>query len=293
MAFRTDLAREALTHTEQLTDAAGVRQNTRTIDGFSVDCVEILSTQAAHELGKPCGAYCTMTLAPLTRRESESFPHAVEVLSGLLRELLPKLTDDAPVLVIGLGNRAITPDAVGPLAIEHILATRHLRRQLPEQFASWRAVSAAAVGVLGQTGVEATEFTHGLCDTVQPAAVIVIDALAAGSLSHLCHTIQVTNAGIVPGSGVENARQAFNQETFGVPVIAVGLPTVVDGASLCWQAQQQGADCPALEALSGPVFVTPREIDQQVRDAAKVIGYAVNRALQPHLSIEDLDLLLS
>ena len=98
----------------------------------------------------------------------------------------------------------------------------------------------------------------------------------------------------MPGSGVGNARAAFNQDTLGVPVIAIGLPTVVDGASLLWQARQAaGTACPALEELDGPVFVTPREIDQQVRDAARVIGYAVNRTLQPHLSLSDLDLLLS
>ena len=165
---------------------------------------------------------------------------------------------------------------------------------MPEQFSSWRPVSAAAVGVLGQTGVEAAEFARGLCQSVQPAAIIAVDALAAGRLSHLTRTIQITDAGIVPGSGVGNARAAFNQDTLGVPVIAIGLPTVVDGASLLWQARQAaGTACPVLEELDGPVFVTPREIDQQVRDAARVIGYAVNRTLQPHLSLSDLDLLLS
>ena len=236
-----------------------------------------------------------MELDPLTRRESQAFPRAVEVLSALLSPLLPqRAPDDAPILVIGLGNRAITPDAVGPLTVQHILVTRHLRRQMPEQFSSWRPVSAAAVGVLGQTGVEAAEFARGLCQSVQPAAIIAVDALAAGRLSHLARTIQITDAGIVPGSGVGNARAAFNQDTLGVPVIAIGLPTVVDGASLLWQARQAaGTACPALEELDGPVFVTPREIDQQVRDAARVIGYAVNRTLQPHLSLSDLDLLLS
>lgn len=290
MAFRTDLAQEALAGCPH---RAGVRQTTHTIQGFSIDCVEVLEPEAARQLGKPCGVYCTMTLAPLTRRESDSFPHAVEALAGIISGLLPPCDPDAPVLVVGLGNRAITPDAVGPLAAEHILVTRHLRLKLPEQFSAWRPVSAAAPGVLGQTGVEAAEFTQSLCRAVQPAAVIAVDALASGALSHLCRTIQVTDAGIVPGSGVENARQAFSQETFGVPVVAVGLPTVVDGASLLWQAQRDGSDCPALAELSGPLFVTPRDIDQQVRDAAKVIGYAVNRALQPQLSLADLDLLLS
>lgn len=294
MAFRTDLACESIEHPQDLRNHAGICTTKRNIGGFSIDCVEVQTAQAAAALGKPCGTYCTMTLDPLTRRESDAFTQAVDNLAAILTELLPKQAQpDAPILVIGLGNRAITPDAVGPLTVEHILVTRHLRRQLPEQFADWRSVSAAAVGVLGQTGVEAAEFTRGLCDTLGPCAIIAVDALAAGELSHLARTLQVTDAGIVPGSGVGNARAAFNQQTFGVPVIAIGLPTVVDGASLLWRAQQDGACSAALEELSTPVFVTPREIDQQVRDAAKVIGYAINRALQPQLSLSDLDLLLS
>lgn len=294
MAFRTDLACEAMEHSNALREHTGICKTSRTIGGFTIDCVEVQTAQAADALGKPCGTYCTMTLDPLTRRESDAFAHAVDSLAAILTELLPKQAQsDAPILVIGLGNRAITPDAVGPLTVEHILVTRHLRRQLPEQFSDWRSVSAAAVGVLGQTGVEAAEFTRGLCDTLHPAAIIAVDALAAGELSHLARTLQVTDAGIVPGSGVGNARAAFNEQTFGVPVIAVGLPTVVDGASLLWRAQQDGACSAALDELSTPVFVTPREIDQQVRDAAKVIGYAINRALQPQLSLPDLDLLLS
>ena len=142
MAFRTDLAREALAHLSG--DCPGVRQSTRTLSGFSVDCVEVLDRAASERLGKPRGVYCTMELDPLTRRESQAFPRAVEVLSALLSPLLPqRAPDDAPILVIGLGNRAITPDAVGPLTVQHILVTRHLRRQMPEQFSSWRPVSAS------------------------------------------------------------------------------------------------------------------------------------------------------
>lgn len=291
MAFRTDLAQEALLHTYGTEQPHGIRQDDYTSSGFSIHSVEVLTHDAAHKLGKPIGRYCTLQIDPLTRRESEAFPRAVEALSGIITDCLPKIQRDAPILIIGLGNRAITPDAVGPLTTEHILVTRHLRKQMPEQFAAWRPVSAAAAGVLGQTGVESAEFTRGLCQTVQPAAIIVVDALAAGTLSHLTRTIQVTNAGIVPGSGVGNARAAFNAETFGVPVIAIGVPTVVDGASILHAAAQHGTDI--LDELQEPVFVTPREIDQRVRDAAKVIGYAINRALQPQLTLEDLDLLLA
>ena len=287
MGFRTDLAQEALMHTYGTEPPHGIRQNDYTASGFSIHSVEVLTEDAAHKLGKPIGQYCTLQIDPLTRRESEAFPRAVEALSAILTDCLPEIKPDAPILIIGLGNRAITPDAVGPLATEHILVTRHLLRQMSEQFTGWRPVSAAAAGVLGQTGVESAEFTRGLCHTVQPAAIIAVDALAAGALSHLTRTIQVTNAGIVPGSGVGNARAAFNADTFGVPVVAIGVPTVVDGSSIL------SDDAQTEELPPEPVFVTPREIDQRVRDAAKVIGYAINRALQPQLTLEDLDLLLA
>ncbi|MBS5150926.1 MAG: GPR endopeptidase [Butyricicoccus pullicaecorum] len=290
MAFRTDLAQEALLHAYgSQPPQQGISENDYITAGFSIHSVEILTPTVARQLGKPVGRYCTLQIDPLTRRECEAFPRAVEALSGILTDCLHEIQKDAPILVIGLGNRAITPDAVGPLAAEHILVTRHLRKQ--KLFASWRPVSAAAPGVLGQTGVESAEFVQGLCQTVQPAAIIVIDALAAGALSHLTRTIQVTDAGIVPGSGVGNARSAFNSETFGVPVIAIGMPTVIDGASILPPSVQQESN--TADALPEPVFVTPREIDLRVHDAAKVIGYSINRALHPHLALEDLDLLLA
>ncbi len=288
MGFRTDLAQEALVHTYGTNEPYGIQQTDSTAFGFAVHTVEVLTDDAAHQLGKPIGRYSTLQIDPLTRRESESFPRAVEALSVILTDCLPEIKSDSAILVIGLGNRAITPDAIGPLTVEHILVTRHLRQQMPEEFAAWRPVSAAAAGVLGQTGIESAEFTCGLCKTVQPAAIIVVDALAAGELSHLTRTIQVTNAGIVPGSGVGNARAAFNSDTFGVPVIAIGVPTVVDGSSILCDASKPDAD-----TLPEPVFVTPREIDQRVRDTAKVIGYAINHTLQPQLTLEDLDLLLA
>ena len=294
MAFRTDLAVEAIENMGKAADVRQVRQTERTLEGFSVSEVEILTDRAAQEIGKPRGRYLTVALDALIRREEDAFPRACRALGTLLRELLPGKAQSGPILVTGLGNRMITPDAIGPQAVDHVIATRHLVEQVTDIFSSWRPVSALAPGVLGQTGVETGEVVCGVLDRIRPAAVLAIDALAAGRLSHLARTIQITDAGIVPGSGVGNARAAFNQDTLGVPVIAIGLPTVVDGASLLWQARQAaGTACPALEELDGPVFVTPREIDQQVRDAARVIGYAVNRTLQPHLSLSDLDLLLS
>ena len=154
--------------------------------------------------------------------------------------------------------------------------------------------AALAPGVLGQTGVEAAEFVRGILDTVRPAAVVAVDALAAGRLSRLCRTIQVTDAGIVPGSGVGNARAAFNRSELGVPVVAVGVPTVVDGGTLAHEiSAQSGAQCEALEDLAAPFLVTSRDIDREVGDVSRVIGYAIDRALHPDLSVADIDLCLS
>ena len=157
MAFRTDLAVEAVQNLSHAADLRQVRQDDRIIEGFSVSEVEILTEQVAQEIGKPCGRYVTLELDALVRREEDAFPRACRALSTLLGELLPDSAASGPVLVTGLGNRMITPDAIGPQAIDHVIATRHLVEQVPDVFASWRPVSALAPGVLGQTGVETGE----------------------------------------------------------------------------------------------------------------------------------------
>ena len=231
----------------------------------------------------------------LIRREEDAFPRACRALSTLLRELLPSQAPDGPVLVAGLGNRMITPDAIGPQAADHVIATRHLVEQVPDVFSSWRPVSALAPGVLGQTGVETGEVVCGVLDRIRPSAVLAIDALAAGRLSRLLRTVQLADTGITPGAGVGNARAALNEQTLGVPVIAIGVPTVVDGATLAHEIAGQlgGPTCEALEDLSRPVMITTRDIDREVADISRMIGYAVNMALHPHLTVSDIDLYLS
>ena len=296
-AFRTDLAMEALERGRRGMQRAGrlpgVASREYRNEGFLVTQVEIQNETGAKAIGKPVGVYETLMLDGLMRREEDAFPRACRALSGLIRPMLP---DDrtAPVLVAGLGNRQITPDAVGPRAADYVIATRHLTAQEPKLFASWRPVSAISPGVLGQTGVETGEILAGMTGTVRPVAVIAVDALAAGSLSRLTRTVQVSNAGIVPGSGVENARAALNQETLGVPVVAVGVPTVVDGATLAHElAEASGLEREALCAPSHPMLVTTRDIDRETADLSRLIGYALNLALQPGLSLEEIDLYLS
>lgn len=294
MAFRTDLAVEAIENHKTAAALPHVRQSDRTLEGFAVHEVRILSEDAAREIGKPQGRYLTLELDALIRREEDAFPRACKALSTLLRELLPH-PNDGPVLIAGLGNRMITPDAIGPQTADHVIATRHLVAQSPAIFADWRPVSALAPGVLGQTGVETGEVICGVLDRVRPAVVIAVDALAAGRLSRLLRTVQLADTGITPGAGVGNARAALNEETLGVPVIAVGVPTVVDGATLAHEISSQLGQpaCEALDDLSQPVMITTRDIDREVADISRMIGYAVNMALHPHLSVADIDLYLS
>lgn len=290
MPFRTDLAAESCL---QMPNLAGAVQKERTLNGFSITETVIETAEAARALDKPIGRYDTLSLEALMHREEQSFSHACDALSSLIRGLMP--TDAHSVLVVGLGNRAITPDAVGPQTIANVIATRHLTVHEPHWFADWRPVSAVAPGVLGQTGIETGEIVRGLVEHTHPDLVIAVDALAAGRISHLMRTIQCTDVGIVPGAGVDNARAALNQETLGVPVIAVGVPTVVDGSSIAHEIVRQAGSIQseALDDLKQPLLVTGRDIDREVHEISRVIGYALNLALHPHLSISDIELCLN
>ena len=277
---RTDLAVEAhrLRASEQALE--GVEVSERDRSGFHVTTVEVRSPAASETLCKPIGKYDTVTLEPVLRREEDSFSAAASLLAELLRELLPS-EETFSALVVGLGNRAITPDAVGPKAMESVLATRHLREQMPDVFSCFRAVSVLSPGVLGTTGIEAGSVVRAIAKDLAPDVIIAVDALACSEPERLCRTVQISDTGITPGSGVGNHRMALNLESLGVPVLAVGVPTVMDVRVFS-----------NAESLEG-MFVTPRNIDSVVADFSKLIGYAVNLALHSDLSITDLDLLLS
>ena len=297
-SIRTDLAleAEALWREAQPRDASpeGVRALRVQRGGFYVTTVEVMDARGEAALGKPMGKYVTVELDALVRREENAFPEACALLAGELRGLLPLKTGDA-CLVVGLGNRDITPDAVGPDAVDYVMVTRHLTQQLPEDFGAFRPVCAVCSGVLGTTGIESSALVRAVADSVRPAAVVAIDALASRSPDRLCRTVQIADTGIVPGSGVGNTRAALNRETLGLPVIAVGVPTVVDAATLALDlASRSGlSPDPAAFGEAGGMIVTPREIDKNVRDIAKLIGYGLNLALHEGLSIEDVDMFLS
>lgn len=287
--FRTDLACESRDAWTRLRGASlsGVSARHETRDGLNAEIVEICGEKASEELCKPIGRYTTLSLDALVRREENAFRRACGVLAREIRTQLC-IAPEESVLVVGLGNPDITPDAVGPLAAESVLVTRHLKTRLPEEFSAFRPVSVFRTGVLGTTGIESAALVRGVVSLVRPDRVIAVDALAARETARLCRAVQVTNAGIVPGSGVGNARAALTAKTLGVPVVAVGVPTVVDARTLC--ADFSGSDTLLSEE---ELFVTPRDIDTRVRDSARLVGYAIDLALHDALTVEDIDMFLA
>lgn len=295
---RTDLASEAREvwqeSTGKTSELRGVVAKDSETEGFRVSRVEILDEEGARKLGKPVGSYTTVELEGISRRDAEIFPRAIRAIAHELSSLLPE--GSGAVLVAGLGNRGITPDAIGAETVSHIMVTRHLVDKLPELFGKMRPVSAVSPGVLGMTGVESSEIIRGVVESVSPDCIIVIDALASMRLERLCKTVQITDTGIVPGSGVGNARSAINRKTMGIPVIAMGVPTVVNIATIIESfADASGLEIPknALSDYSEKLLVTPKDIDVHISDMGRILGYAINTVLQKDITIEEMDEFLS
>ena len=201
--------------------------------GCPVTCIRVASPAGARAIGRPVGRYVTIDLRPCLARQEELTGRAAQCLAGELRALLPPLAARDTALVVGMGNEAMTPDAVGAEALTHLLVTRHMVDAMPRRFGHLRSVAALRTGVLAQTGVETLELIRGAVSHIRPTVVIAVDALAARSRHRLCATVQLSDAGLTPGSGVGNHRKAVDAAALGVPVIALGVPTVIDGATLC------------------------------------------------------------
>ena len=275
---RTDLASEVVQRPENAS-LSGLELDEEHICGCRVTAVKINGGEASKVLCKPIGNYLTLELDEYIRRRENSFSDAANALSQLMRRFA-EIQNAQSFLVACLGNRAITPDAVGPEVSDSLIVTRHLKQSLPQEFAALSSVAVLRTGVLGTTGIESAQSLKALCGLVQPDCVIAVDALASGELDRLCRNVQICDSGIAPGSGVGNDRAELNRESLGVPVIAVGVPTVIDAAAFC-----------ADESAAG-LFVTPRNIDELVRSVSKLVAYGLNLALHPGLSIADVDMLV-
>lgn len=287
MDFRTDLALER--HEVIKEDSPeGVESKTVNKNGITFTKIKVTNEAGAESLGKPMGTYVTAEIPSLISH-SPVDEEIVEAIGEELRKLLPK---EGTVLAVGLGNTDITPDAVGPESIAMVLATRHISAELSESvgLGDLRPVAGFTPGVLGKTGVETAESVKGLVETVKPCAVIVVDALAARRLKRLGNTVQMSDTGIIPGSGVGNARAAINKESIGVPVISMGIPTVVDAQTLVNDLTDDTKEISREE--NKRMIITPREIDLVVERASRIIGLSINKALQPHLSVDEMMMLV-
>ena len=303
MQIRTDLAMEsqALSPSPSgVTSRRTTRGNLEEID------VKVESDEAAKALEKDKGAYITLYHPLLSHADAEERKEIIESLARVVRELTPKGGD---ILVVGLGNRHMTADSLGSRVVEDLLITRHMKDMTEGELKNrLRGVCGVAPGVLGVTGMETAEMIKGITEHVHPAAVIAIDALAARESSRIGTTIQVTDTGIRPGSGVGNHRAGLNRDSLGVPVIAVGVPMVVYAAVIARDAlslllrdmdvnedEHQQAMDGMVEQITrqglGELVVTPREVDELVGRVARLIADGLNLALQPDLSLEEIQYL--
>lgn len=287
MGRRTDLAMEARELWQESAGETsalpGVRAKSHTGRGIVSTVVEILDQRGVRALEKPVGTYVTLELERNILREPVGFHRVAARLGKELANMVPKT---GPILVVGLGNDAVTPDAIGPRALEHLVVTRHLGEHFPQL----RSVSAIAPGVLGVTGLESVEVVRGVVERSKPCCVVAVDALAARRMERICTTVQLSDTGIMPGSGVGNRRAAFDRETLGVPVIAVGVPTVVTVPTLLEDVFDEKREKSKENQMicDSSMVITPRDIDAHVGRISRLLGYGISLGLHRNLSVEDV-----
>lgn len=292
MNFRTDLALERTEYIEK-EKLDGVKQEKKEKNGVVITTITVENEKGEKLLAKPKGKYITLEVGSFMKN-ADLFSEKLDVLKDEITALVPK---EGTVLVVGLGNEKITPDALGPKCVSLILATRHISKEFAKSigFHSLRSVAAAVPGVLGTTGIETAESIEGIVQKVKPCCVIVVDALASRSTERLGTTVQITDTGVSPGSGVGNKRSRIDRFSIGVPVIAIGVPTVVDAATMAADVlSEAGMNDSEIEKLLKSekqkelMMVTPKEIDNVIERAAGLVAMGINTALQPDIPKEDI-----
>lgn len=311
-SVRTDLALEArdMASKARGSNLPGVLTDSYHENGINITMIEITSQEGAQAMGKLPGHYITLEVPGLRRQDTEVQDKVATKFAQLFEQFLAKrgIPKNAKVLIIGLGNWNVTPDALGPLVVENVMITRHYFELMPDQVEpGYRPVSAMAPGVLGITGMESGEIVQGIVDKSKPDLVIAVDALASRALERVNTTIQIADTGIHPGSGIGNKRIGLTEETLGVPVIAIGVPTVVYASTVVnsaidmiqkhfhSQTRQAGQIMGLLDQMTDDerlmlvkevlsplghdLLVTPKEIDQFIEDIANVIASGLNAAL--------------
>lgn len=275
---RTDLAVEIFDN-DKNNLPKGVTRKLRRSSVCDITEIKVTDEYAAMKTGKPKGSYITIETDRLSAHPRD-FSEQAHNIADELGLLLP---DEKDLLIVGLGNEHITPDALGPRTAAQIIATRHTANSGELSYLKLNSVSVLSAGVMGQTGIESSEIVYALSEKLNPTCIIVIDALACSDLTRLGTTIQITDTGISPGSGVQNRRKELSRSTLGVPVIAVGIPTVVDMHTI---VQSITGNMPDKHMPN--MMVTPRDIDKLIDRTAHLLAFAINRAAQPELSDNDI-----
>ena len=319
-SIRTDLAMEAreMAQEQNQKEIPGVRvENVEPVEDIVITRVEVVSRLGEEHIGKPVGNYITLEAPGIQDRNPEYEEQLKQHLANEIRRLV-RLNDDSVILIVGLGNWNVTPDAVGPKVVDKVLVTRHVFEFVPDQVDDrMRRICAVAPGVLGITGIETGEIVRGIVDKVQPDLVIAIDALASRKTERIGSTIQIADTGIDPGSGIGNKRMGLTRETLGVPTLAIGVPTVVYAQTIGRDAlemlikefsgqtdshsefynmlqslDEQHLNSLVAEVLTeglGDLVVTPKEVDLLIDDAAGIIADGINLAIHNGLSMEDVN----
>ncbi len=311
-SVRTDLAVEAreMASGGGLQSIPGVDMESTEENGVFITKIDISSEQGAQAIGKRQGHYLTIEVPGLRHKDSNLQDRVATLFAKHFESFLSKAgaTKESKVLIVGLGNWNVTPDALGPIVVENVMVTRHYFELMPDQVApGYRQVSAVAPGVLGITGIETSEIVQGIVEKSKPDVVIAVDALASKALERVNTTIQIADTGIHPGSGIGNKRKGITQETLGVPVIAIGVPTVVYASTIVnstiellaqnfgkqtnntnailgmlpnmTEQDRLGMVREVLDPLGHDLLVTPKEIDQFIEDIANIIASGLNAAL--------------
>jgi len=311
-SINVDLALEAREIIQGRTgqEIPGVRVDRETYNNASVTIVIIEDKSAEAVMGKPVGTYITIEAPEISGRDPQAHHEIGLVVANMLSRLI-NLPEKSNILVVGLGNWNATPDALGPKVVSQTMVTRHIFNYAPQELQpGMRSVSAMAPGVLGLTGIETAEVIKGVVEKIRPELIIAIDALAAKNVARIATTIQIANTGVSPGSGVGNQRMGINAETLGVPVIAIGVPTVVHGAVIAQDTIEQFLEQlksnptlhkmydmmspniaqdvvqKVLEPFGGRLMVTPKEIDDLIQRASKIVAGGITQALHPNLPPE-------
>lgn len=307
--FRTDMAVERNEIYKKQNSLAegidGIENANKIIRDIEISKVKITNENGANALGKPVGNYITLDVKEIKNADEERIEEIAEIMADELRTVIGEhVSDTDDILVVGLGNRYVTPDALGPKVVPEIEVTRHILEYMPKIMPEdTRSVSAISPGVLGITGIETMEILNGIVQNIKPKMLIVIDALATRKLERISSSIQIADTGIVPGAGVNNARKEISINTLGIPVIAIGIPTVVDLATITNDCinifienlQQKAMSNSTLNELKEKdnyeeikealipkdynMIVTPKEIDKLIDNMSEIVARGINKSL--------------